>query len=128
MAIKIGIIEDDESIVEMYTIKFDSEGFEVKSAFNGVDGLKLIESFQPDIILLDIMMPLMSGVDMMKELRTKDWGKAVKVIVLTNISEDEIPPEMNTYSVDRIIVKANHTPSSITQMIHDVLDGKPEEK
>lgn len=61
MATKIAIVEDDQAISQMYRIKFEAEGYIVETAENGKLGLELIEKMQPDIILLDLMMPIMTG-------------------------------------------------------------------
>ena len=84
---KIAIIEDDQAISQMYRIKFETEGYEVEIAENGKLGLELVENFRPDIILLDLMMPEMSGDEMLAKLRQTDFGRDVKVIILTNVGE-----------------------------------------
>ena len=69
--IKVAIIEDDQAISQMYRIKFEAEGYSVETAENGKLGLRLIEKMRPDIILLDLMMPVMGGEEMLKELEAK---------------------------------------------------------
>ena len=91
---KIAIIEDDSAISQMYRFKFEAEGFEVETAENGKLGLELAESMKPDIILLDLMMPEMNGDEMLQKLRQTPWGKDVKVIILTNMGEQEIPAKV----------------------------------
>ena len=91
MAVKIAIVEDDAAISQMYRMKFEAEGFEVETAETGKLGLGLAEQMKPDIILLDLMMPEMNGDEMLKRLRTTDWGKHIKVIILTNMGEQEAP-------------------------------------
>jgi len=91
---KVVIIEDDLAISQMYRIKFEAEGYEVETAENGVLGLALIEKFSPDIILLDLMMPEMNGDEMLDKLRGKPWGRTVKVVILTNMGEQEAPPTL----------------------------------
>ena len=91
---KIAIIEDDQAISQMYRFKFEAEGYTVQTAENGKLGLQLAESMKPDIILLDLMMPEMNGDQMLEQLRATSWGKAIKVIVLTNMGEQEIPPRL----------------------------------
>jgi DNA-binding response OmpR family regulator len=84
---KIAIIEDDQAIAQMYRLKFESEGYTVETAEDGELGLKLVELMKPDIILLDIMMPVMTGDEMLEKLRATSFGKDVKVIILTNMGE-----------------------------------------
>jgi DNA-binding response OmpR family regulator len=114
---KIAIVEDDAAISQMYRMKFEAEGFEVETAENGKLGLQLVESFRPDIILLDLMMPEMSGDQMMIELRKTDFGKNVKVIILTNMGESEIPQSVKDLGVLSCILKANMTPRQVAELV-----------
>ena len=82
MAQKIAIIEDDQAISQMYRFKFENEGYDVQTAENGRLGLELAQSFKPDIVLLDLMMPEMNGDEMLTLMRKTDWGKDIKVIIL----------------------------------------------
>ena len=114
---KIAIIEDDQAISQMYRIKFESENYEVETAENGKLGLELIEKMRPDIILLDLMMPEMNGDEVLQKLRATDWGKNIKVIVLTNMGEQEAPDIIKSLNVRRFIVKAEMTPRQVAEMV-----------
>ena len=118
---KIAIIEDDLAISQMYRFKFEAEGYEVETAENGKLGLALCESMRPDIILLDLMMPEMNGDEMLAELRKAPWGKAIKVIILTNKGEQEIPPAVKTLGVNAIILKADMTPRQVADVVQKQL-------
>lgn len=117
MATKIAIIEDDQAISQMYRIKFEAEGYEVETAENGKLGLELVESMRPHIILLDLMMPEMPGDQMLAELRKTEWGKDLKVIILTNMGEQEAPESLKSLDVRRFIVKAEMTPRQVAEMV-----------
>ena len=121
---KIAIIEDDQAISQMYRIKFEAEDYDVETAENGQLGLQLIESMRPDIILLDLMMPVMSGEEMLAALRATAWGKSIKVIILTNRGEQEIPPEVKELGVTAIILKADMTPRQVAQLVKNKLAEK----
>lgn len=123
MAVKIAIIEDDQTISQMYRFKFEGEGYTVETADNGKVGLKLAEDMKPDIILLDLMMPEMTGDQMLTELRKKPWGKNVKVIVLTNMGEQEIPEEVKKLGVSAVILKADMTPRQVADLVKKQLAG-----
>lgn len=114
---KVAIVEDDVAIAQMYRIKFESEGFEVETAENGKLGLEMTEKFKPDIILLDLMMPEMPGDQMLQALRATDWGKDIKVIILTNMGEQEAPPLLKELGVRKFIVKAEMTPRQVAEMV-----------
>ncbi len=114
---KIAIIEDDVAISQMYRIKFESEGYEVETAENGKLGLALIEEMKPDIVLLDLMMPEMTGDQMLIELRKKSWGKDTRVIILTNMGESEAPAIVKELGVKQFILKANMTPRQVAEIV-----------
>lgn len=118
---KIAIIEDDLAIVQMYRMKFESEGFEVKTAGDGKTGLRLIEDFQPDIVLLDLMMPVMDGMEMLKQMRRNEWGKDKKVVILTNMGQSEITEDAKQYDIEDFIVKADMTPRQVFERVNDLL-------
>jgi DNA-binding response OmpR family regulator len=115
--VKIAIVEDDQAIAQMYRIKFETEGYEVETAGNGRLGLELAEKMQPDIILLDLMMPEMNGDEMLTKLRKTTWGKDTKVIILTNMGEQEAPDSIKSQNVRRFIVKAEMTPRQVAEMV-----------
>lgn len=121
MATKIAIIEDDQAIAQMYRIKFEAEGFEVETAENGKLGLELAEQMRPDIILLDLMMPEMNGDEVLEKLRRTRWGKHTKVIVLTNVGEQEAPDSVKQLDVRRFIVKAEMTPRQVAEVVKNEL-------
>jgi DNA-binding response OmpR family regulator len=117
MAAKIAIIEDDQAISQMYRIKFEAEGYSVETAENGKLGLQLAESMKPDIILLDLMMPEMTGDQMLAKLRKTTWGKSTKVVILTNMGEQEIPDEVKKLGVAAVILKADMTPRQVAELV-----------
>jgi DNA-binding response OmpR family regulator len=117
----IAIIEDDETISQMYTYKLQASGFHTKAAYNGKQGLELCEKMLPDLILLDLRMPIMNGDEMLEKLRSTAWGSTMRVIILTNISRDEAPKILSLLNVDRYIVKAHHTPQQIVDIINEIL-------
>lgn len=121
MSTKVAIIEDDQAISQMYRIKFEAEDYTVETAENGELGLELVESMRPDIILLDLMMPVMAGEEMLAKLRATDWGKDIKVIILTNRGEQEIPPEVKKLGVTAIILKADMTPRQVAELVKSKL-------
>jgi DNA-binding response OmpR family regulator len=118
---KIAIVEDDQAISQMYRFKFEAEGYEVQTAENGKVGLDLVEAMQPDIILLDLMMPEMTGDAMLAELRKTAWGKDIKVIILTNMGEQEVPPQVRELGVSAVILKADMTPRQVAELVKQQL-------
>jgi len=124
---KILIIEDEMSQRKALVDKFTREGFRVIEVQNGEEGLNIALKEQPHIILLDIVMPKMDGLTMLKKLRQKNqWGKNVPVILLTNLSSD-YDKVINAITVDEpayYLVKANWTINDVVEKVKERL-AKP---
>ena len=120
---KIAIIEDDPVISQMYRLKFEAEGFLVQMADNGRDGVHLVKSFSPDIILLDIQMPGMNGDEALSAIRKEAWGKDIPVIILTNLGEEEAPKSLRAQGIEGYIVKADLTPKQVVARIKKALSS-----
>jgi DNA-binding response OmpR family regulator len=118
---KIAIIEDDISIVEMYRTKFETEGYTVETAGDGRTGLALIEDFAPDIVLLDLMMPEVTGFDVLSKLRQQASSHPFKVIVLTNMGDTETATRVFKMAADDFIVKAESTPGQVADRVKALL-------
>ena len=118
---KIAIIEDDPVISQMYRMKFEADGFDVQLANNGKRGVAMVEAFTPDIILLDLQMPEMSGDEALEKIRAHDWGKDIPVIVLTNLGEEESPKSIRALGIHSYIVKAELTPRQVVQQVKEAL-------
>lgn len=121
---KVIIVEDEPSIQQMYQMKLNKLGFVTEVADDGQEGLQKCESFKPDLVLLDLKMPVMTGEEMLEKLRKTDWGADIRVIVLTNISRDEAPRALGMLNVDRYVVKAHHTPTQVVDVVKEVLGLK----
>ncbi len=104
-------MEDEPSMLQVLSDAFVHEKFEVVTASDGVEGLRQAEVHHPDLILLDIVMPKMDGISMMKKLRSEnDWGKKVPIIILTNLSaDDEILKSVTSSEPAYYLVKTNWT-------------------
>lgn len=121
--IKVALIEDDTDIVNMYVTRFNlTGGFEVQVANDGTHGLELIRTFQPDIILLDMMMPRMSGIETLTRLRSSAHGEDYKVIALTNMKDSDTTKQIKLLHVSDYLVKAEHSPGAIIERIHSILE------
>jgi len=83
------IVEDETAIVKILSDKLNQTGYTSLTAINGLEGFKVALSKKPDLILLDILMPVMDGITMLKKLREDPWGKEVPVIIFTNVEADE---------------------------------------
>lgn len=119
MSTKIAIIEDDPIISQMYRMKFEAEGYSVQVAENGELGVALVAEYKPDMVLLDMHMPVMNGAEALRGIR--DTNKQVPVIILTNLGEEEAPKDLKTLGVSGYIVKAELTPSQVLARVKKAL-------
>ena len=101
------IVEDEQQIVSVLQNKFTQEGFTVAVAKNGQEGLALAVKEHPDIILLDIIMPVMDGMAMLTELRKDVWGKTAQVILLTNLSDPDKVSESVAQGITEYLIKSD---------------------
>jgi len=122
---KAVVVEDNHDLRFLYTLKLESDGFMVRSAGNGEEALRLIEQFRPDIVLLDLLLPGISGPEVLARLRQQEWASGIRVIVLTNVSKNEAPQTLRFLVVDRYVVKAHHTPAQVVNIVREVLNEKP---
>ena len=119
---KVLIVEDDPPIRQLYVMKLGGAGYQIAEATDGVEGLEQAEKFKPDLILLDLRMPVMTGQEMLKKLRETDWGKNMLVIVLTNVSQSEASMDLKLLRVEKYIVKAHYTPKQVLDVVTETLD------
>ncbi|HTE48780.1 MAG TPA: response regulator [Candidatus Paceibacterota bacterium] len=123
----IEAVEDDTALLDVLHDKFSLEGFSVLKASDGEQGLAIALSERPDLILLDLMMPKMDGLTMMKKLRqSNEWGKKVPVIILTNLSADDekINQSIAIDAPAYYIVKSNLTINDLVEKIRERINRK----
>ena len=128
MAKKILLVEDDSTLVQALTYELQQEGFEVTVAGDGLAGLEAAEKVMPDLILLDINMPKMDGLTMLKKLRTSSWGKDVSVIMLTNYSDEQKVMEALAEQAFYYLVKSDWSLTQIVGKVKEKLVMVPEGK
>lgn len=113
----IVLVEDDSLLSDMYHQALVNEGFQCSVALDGAAGFELIERVQPDLVLLDLMLPQLSGDEVLEKLRNSERTKDTRVIIMTNISESEAPERLKSLTFDRYIIKANTTLLEVIDII-----------
>ncbi|MDQ3123344.1 MAG: response regulator [bacterium] len=103
---KILLVEDDDGLAQVYSIRLDVEGFEVQRVPNGEDALAAAQEFRPDLILLDVMMPKVSGFDVLDILRNTPDMANVKIVMLTALSQEADRKKAEEMGVDDYLVKS----------------------
>ena len=128
MGSKIVLVEDDVMLAEIYQTRIQLAGYDCSVANDGMSGLLLIQRVIPDLALLDLMLPQMSGDDILRQMRKSDWGKDIKAIFLTNISEAEAPEGLSELGFERYIVKANINNNQLAEIIDEVFGKNAQKK
>ena len=119
---KILIVEDDKDLHAAYKLILSKDGHDVQSAYNGREALKILEKNTPDLILLDLLMPIMGGLELLENYDLKRHSK-VKVLIFTNM---ESSPEVNRayeLGATRCIIKSWTAPQNLSKVVNDTLAG-----
>lgn len=123
---KILLVEDDKSLREIYGVRLMAEGYEIVSAGDGEEALAMAIKERPDLIVSDVMMPKISGFDMLDILRSTTETKNVKVIMMTALSSEDQRARGESLGADRYLVKSQVGIEDVVRTVHDVLgDGIP---
>lgn len=118
---RIVMVEDEESIRELYKRQLTLAGLQVDAFANGKDGLNATLNGQYDLILLDIMLPDINGLEILKQVKANDKTKATPVILLTNLGQDAVIKEGFQLGAEGYILKSAYTPDQIIQEVKNVL-------
>jgi len=121
---KILIVEDDKSIRDLYDLKLTKAGFNVLTAENGGVGWDMATKELPDLILLDVMMPVMNGFEVLKKLRNKTETKEIPVVILSNYGEVDQMTQGFLVGATDYLIKAEHTPSDVLDIVNETLKNK----
>jgi|SRR5690606_11745322 len=122
--VKILIVEDDLFIRELYERQLSLEGYDVSTAEDGELGLAALSQSVPDLLLLDIMLPKVSGLDVLRTMKAKEETKNVPVILLTNLGQDSVIKEGFNLGADGYLIKSAYTPDQIIDEVKKFLAGQ----
>ncbi len=125
---KILIAEDDLFISEVYFTKLSSENFDVVLVDNGEDALAKFEEVQPDVVLLDILMPRMDGWEVLNKIRQKKQAESAIVIMLTNVGDKDAIDKALKIGADDYLIKSFFTPEEVLIKIRKLLEKKKKNK
>jgi CheY-like chemotaxis protein len=119
----IFLVEDDPVVVKVYGAKFEREGFHVEVAEDGLIALKMLSTAKPDIVVLDLMMPKLNGVDVLKYIRSTPALKATPVIILSNAHMTSLAQEAAAIGAEKALLKSSCTPIQLLKVINGLLSG-----
>lgn len=114
---KILLVEDDDALAAVYETRLDAEGFSVKRVANGEEALSTALAYKPDLILLDVMMPKVSGFDVLDILRNTPETTNIKVVMLTALSQDSDKERAQSLGVDDYLVKSQVVIADVVERI-----------
>lgn len=121
---KILLVEDDEALASVYQTRLEAEGFAVKRVANGEDALAVAIAFKPNLILLDVMMPKVSGFDVLDILRNTPETANIHIIMLTALSQDSDIERAKSLGVDEYLVKSQVVIADVVERIRYHLDSR----
>lgn len=121
---KVLIIEDDVPILDLYDKKLTSKGYSVCRAEDGASGLESAQKEMPDIILLDIMLPVINGFEVLKKLKQDEKTKKIPVVILSNYGEMPNITEGLLGGAAEYLIKVEHTPEEVVEVVDDVFVDK----
>lgn len=118
---KIVIVEDEASLADIYKTRLELLGYVCFVAHDGLEALALIEKERPSLVLLDLMLPKLAGDQILKVMRSTDWGKNIKVLVISNLNENDAPAGIRDQGIAGYAVKANLSDDQIDQLVDRIL-------
>jgi CheY-like chemotaxis protein len=121
---KILLVEDDPAISRLYQKAFALQGYEVVVAKDGEEGLIMAINSQPQIILLDVMMPKMNGIELLDALRATPQTQNIPVVVYTNLGSEKDEETILSKGAVKYLVKSDYDPQQVVEIINQVLAGK----
>lgn len=120
------IIEDEQFIRDIYKRQLEKAGITVDGFGNGTEGLQSTKQTKYNIILLDIMLPDLNGLEILKQIKLNPLNKDVPVILLTNLGQDEVIKEAFTLGAQGYFIKASYTPDQIASEVKNILARRPQ--
>lgn len=118
---KVCVVDDEDSIRDIYKTALEQSGYDVVTAIDGEDGLKVVRQEKPDVVLIDIMMPKIDGLEMMKTLRSDENFFDIPIIVMTNVDDQKIVKEAGKLNTQFYLVKSLFEPKKVVNIIEEVL-------
>jgi CheY-like chemotaxis protein len=118
---KVVIVEDNVSLVDIYKTRLEILGYKCFTAYDGEEALAVIQRELPDLVLLDLMVPKIAGDQILARMRASDWGKNIKVLVISNLNEADAPAGLRAQGIEGYAVKANLTNDQLDRFVDHIL-------
>jgi DNA-binding response OmpR family regulator len=121
LAQKIVIVEDNTSLADIYKTRLELLGYTCFVAYDGQEALATIQRELPNLVLLDLMVPKIAGDQILATMRGSDWGKNIKVLIVSNLNEADAPAGLRAQGIEGYAVKANLTNDQLDQLVDNIL-------
>jgi DNA-binding response OmpR family regulator len=118
---KIVIVEDNVSLADIYKTRLELIGYKCLVAYDGKEALALIQKELPRLVLLDLMVPKVAGDQILETMRASDWGKNIKVFIISNLNEADAPAGLRDKGIEGYVVKANLSNDQLDQLVDSIL-------
>jgi DNA-binding response OmpR family regulator len=118
---KIVIVEDEAALADIYKTRLEAIGYVCFVAHDGIEALSIIERERPSLVLLDIMLPKVAGDQILQVMRASEWGKEIKVLVISNLNESDAPAGIREKGIEGYAVKANLSNDQLDKLVDDIL-------
>lgn len=125
---KIVIVEDNASLADIYKTRLELLGHTVFIGYNGITGLYFIQSEQPDLVLLDLMIPDIAGDQVLRTMRGSEWGRDIPAIIISNLNESEAAPGLRQLGIEDYVIKANMQDDTLDQLVTAALTKQTQPK
>lgn len=118
---KIVIVEDNFALADIYKTRLGLIGYKCYVATDGAEALEIIEKVKPDLVLLDLMILKIAGGDVLKQMRATSWGKNIRVYIISNLNEEQAPPNLRELGIEGYTVKSNLRDDEIDKLVDKIL-------
>jgi DNA-binding response OmpR family regulator len=125
---KIVIVEDNADLAFIYKTHLELIGYQCIVAHDGETALYQIEKQRPELVLLDLMVPRVAGDEILRRMRASDWGKDIRVYIISNLNEEQAPAGLREYGIEGYAVKANLNDNDIEELVDNILKPPDQEE
>lgn len=122
--LKIVIVEDNVALADIYKTRLSLIGYKCFVAYDGEAALEVIERELPDLVLLDLMVPKIAGDQILVKMRQSDWGKDIRVFIISNLNEVDAPDGLRDLGIEGYVVKANLSNDQLDELVDKLLKPK----
>ncbi|MEX2014478.1 MAG: response regulator [Candidatus Saccharimonadales bacterium] len=125
---KVVIVEDNMALADIYKTRLELLGYTCHTALDGEKALEVIKKEIPDLVLLDLMVPKIAGDMILKKMRESEWGRDIKVLIISNLNEADAPAGLRDMGIEGYAVKANLSNNQLDQLVDSILKPPDQEE